>query len=138
MKQPTTNVVRVIQSTQNTNTTVTNNVPFDGNMAFGSISNVDSVSMQVIEIEQDGFSSYSLSEHLNGTSILQVSLFEQDSLVRRQSYMVTSAGDLSKVFVLLADTDMNHTSHIVAYDTGVLTVNTDSPTTTKITRLTLL
>ena len=139
MKQPTTNVVRVIQSTQNTNTTVTNNVPFDGNMNGGSITNVDSVSMSVFDMTITDSSNLSLQEHLEGTSIVQVSLFVNGELVRRQSYICTAESETKKVFVLLADTDTNHNSQILAYSTGIIGVNTfGQETVAKISRLSLV
>ena len=105
----------------------------------GSISNVDSISTPVYEDTITGTVNYSLQEHLDGTSIMQISLFESGALVRRQSYICTAESDTKKVFVLLADTDSNHSTQILPYSSGIIGISTNGQETeVKIARLSLV
>ena len=135
----TTNIVRVVQATTNTTNEITNKVEFDGDMKGGTITNVDSISMAVFDIVVTESSNLSLQEHLEGTSIVQISLFVDNGLVRRQSYFCTSESESNKVFVLMADTDTNHSSQITAYSTGIIGISTfGQETAVKIARLSLV
>ncbi len=132
-------VVRTVPIETTITNTVTNNVQFDGNMNGGAITNVDSVSMSVFDMTVTDTANFSLQQHLEGTSVVQVSLFVSDVLQRRQSYICTSESETKKVFVLLADTDTNHNSQILAYESGIIGVSTfGQETVAKIARLSLV
>jgi len=124
--------IRIIQPVTNT---VTNTVEFDGNMNGESIINCKSIHNDVFTHTFTGSLYFSIMDHLQSTSILQVKIYEGE-VVRIISYLTSKSGS-NFSFSKITDTNEYHGSYVHLGSSGIISIQHPTELTVEFSCLSL-
>lgn len=132
-KQPPVNMGRIFNSSAFTNVklqpkSVVNNVTeiitekFNGDMDGGSITDVKSIGKAIHTMDVDGQQYFSIKNHLDGTTLVQVRLTRGDDDLRVVCFVAASSPDGSIANSTLSDSSPSSSSNISLSSSGIITI----------------
>ena len=97
-------------------------IPFSGDMEGRSITNVASVGRAIHTVEVNGHQYYSIKNHLDGTTLVQVKLVSGNELIRVVCFVAASGPDGIVSFITLSDSSPSSTTNINLSASGVIAI----------------